>query len=88
MRLTLLLLCFTCGFVRFGQAQHPTVLAAFRIRKEGRIITLPVKVNEKTYEFLLDTGASNTVIDPAIAGDLTSRVENRGKSRKQRTPKR
>lgn len=42
---------------------QPGVIAEFDIAKEGRFILLPVRFEGKTYQFLLDTGASICFFD-------------------------
>lgn len=53
-----------------GNKVTPTLTGEFPIGKAGRLILLPVHVNGRKWQFLVDTGASRSAIDLAIPGGL------------------
>jgi hypothetical protein len=53
---------------------QPNVLAEFNIAKGGRPITLPVKIREREYLFLLDTGTSYSTFDTSLTNLLGTSV--------------
>ena len=44
-----------------GENKQAEVLAEFKIEKGGRAILLPIRIQEREYPFMLDTGATCSV---------------------------
>jgi len=69
---TFLLLCLLRSSSLFGQAQCPGNVALVRYHSlDHSQIGVPVRINDSgPYEFLLDTGAQLTVVEPSLAAEL------------------
>jgi hypothetical protein len=52
------------------------VLAEFKIEKGGRAILLPVRIQEREYPFMLDTGATYSVFDMSLKKLLGMPIES------------
>ena|GEM_PF-1109105 len=46
--------------------QDPSILAEFDVHNDGDWLIIPVTVHGKTYQFVVDTGCSQTVIDSTL----------------------
>ena len=57
-----------------GGCSSQRVIAEFDIAKDGRLITLPVKVANKEYQFLLDTGSTYCGFDATFRPSLGTRI--------------
>jgi hypothetical protein len=60
-----------------GGCSSQRVIAEFDIAKNGRLITLPVKVGGKEYQFLLDTGSNCCGFDATFRPSLGTRIRAR-----------
>lgn len=66
------------GFATAFQTSPGTAAVPFRLA-HGFAVIVPVTIDGRgPYSFLLDTGSSNTSIDPALAADLQLHPENAG----------
>lgn len=58
-------------------AKHPQILAEFPIFPDGDVLLLPVQFEGKRYQFLLDTGSTNTIYDSTFRARLGDPIGKR-----------
>ena len=62
-----------CQSIQPRVVSTPEVLAEFEIPGNTKHITLPVKFKGEEYQFILDTGATDTVFDDSFKDQLGKR---------------
>ncbi len=65
-----IILSIVFSLLVFGGCASQNVIVEFDIPKNGRMITLPVQIAGKEYQFLLDTGATYCVLDESFRSSL------------------
>ena len=63
-----------CQSSRIQTVSSPQVLAEFEIKEDMDDILLPVEFDGKEYQFLLDTGTTNTLFDQSFKDKLGKRI--------------
>jgi predicted aspartyl protease len=63
---------------QIGWKASPHILAEFDVGTDGRLLLVPVRVTDEECQFVVDTGASLTLLDQSLRGKMASAVGSAG----------